>query len=274
MADNWNHSKFAQHKVRNGSRRGYLQKTYYDKKLMQVRFSTGEKNQNDRIDIIQPAGFLGRHPPGEKTEIVTNDIGGDTSRRVATAVIGDREHHPKIDEAESILYSPGDKKNYMRIKGEKQKQEGQGRHGSGKEFEDPWDGLDSKGKANETDANPKGIHAATPANETHEIGGTFQAQAGKDIRIKAPKIYIHGEIHLDGTIITKAGLKVGNGLWGDKKPDDYPGGVQTTRESPPPPPESGPVITGEPVPSWRELIERISVLEQKIARLENDGGDE
>ena len=56
--DNWNHGKFISHKVRNGSRRGYLQKTYYDKKLMQAKFSTGQNNTNDRIDILQPAGFL------------------------------------------------------------------------------------------------------------------------------------------------------------------------------------------------------------------------
>jgi phage baseplate assembly protein gpV len=234
--DNWNHSKFLHHKARNATRRGYLQKTYYDKKLMQSRFATGEKNQNDRIDIIQPAGFLGRHPPGEKTEIVTSDIGGDTSRRVCTAVIGDREHHPKIDEAESILYSPGDKLNYMRIKGEKPKQEGQGKHGSGAEFEDPYDGDGNE------DKNPKGIHIASETNETHKIKETFQVEAEKDIRIKAPKIYIKGVIHLDGTIIAKAGLKVGNGMWGDQKPDDYPGAVPTTREPPAPEAEPGPVV--------------------------------
>lgn len=240
--DNWNHSKFVQHKVRNGSRRGYLQKTYYDKKLMQAKFSTGEKNTNDRIDIVQPAGFLGRHPPGEKTELVTNDVGGDTSRRVCMGVIGDREHHPKIDEAESILYSPSDKKNYVRVKGEKPKQEKQGRHGSGAEFEDPYDGDGNE------DKNPKGIHAASETNETHTVKQTFQVEAGADVRIKAPKIYIKGVIHLDGTIIAKAGSKPGNGHWGDGKPDDYPGGVKTTREEPPPETEPGPVIQSRASP--------------------------
>src|SRR5262245_54973604 len=234
--DQWNHSKFLPPKVRNSVRRGYLQKTYYDKKIMQVRLSTGDKNTNDRAELMQPGSFTGRHPPGEKCETFTGDINGDTSHRVCSTVIGDRTHHPKIDESESILYSPADKNNYVRIKGEKPKQEGQGKHGSGALFEDPYDGDGNE------DQNPKGIHAATEHSETHSVKGTFQVEAGKDIRIKSEKIYIKGVIHLDGTIIAKAGLKVGNGHWGDKRPDDYPGSVKSTREEPAPESEPGPVV--------------------------------
>jgi phage baseplate assembly protein gpV len=241
--DNWNQSKFAVHKVKNGSRRGYLQKTYGDKKMQHVRLSTGHQNTNDKIEHVQPAGFLGRHAPGEKVEILTKDIGGDTSHRVAE-VIGDREHHPKIDEAESILYSPGDKQNYMRIKGTKKEQQGQGRHGSGAEFEDPYDG-DGK-----EDKNPKGIHAASEADETHTIKGTHQVHAEKDVRAKAPKIHFKGEVHIDGTLFVKQGLKPGGGPWGDGNPDAYPGSKQTTRDPPPLETEPGPVIESHRPPAF------------------------
>src|SRR4051794_24156710 len=104
-SDHWNHAAYLHHKVRHMLRRGYLKKTYYDKKILQARICTGVEDENDRLDVLHPVGYLGRVKPGSKVEIFTMDVGGDPSRRVVLGVLGDREKHPKIDEGESILYT-------------------------------------------------------------------------------------------------------------------------------------------------------------------------
>jgi hypothetical protein len=111
----WEHVEHLSHKVRNVVRRGYLKKTYYDKDLMQARIKTGHGIENDRIDIMHPVGYLGRVQPDDKAEVFTMDVGGDSSRRVVLGVLGDRKSHPKVLEGESILYSPGDPKNFLRV---------------------------------------------------------------------------------------------------------------------------------------------------------------
>src|SRR3954452_174546 len=120
-SDQWNSSKFLHHRLKNMIRRGYLVKTYYDKKILQARVKTGDSIENDKLDVLNPVGFVGRVKEGEKVEVFTMDVGGDPSRRVVMGVIGDREEHPKVDEHESALYSPGDKKKFVRVrKGKKQ----------------------------------------------------------------------------------------------------------------------------------------------------------
>src|SRR5215813_7927715 len=102
--DLWNHTKFLHHKVRNITRRGWLLKTYNDKKMLRARIKTGEKIENDQIDIIHPVGYVAHVAPSGKTEVLTMDVGGDTSRRVVLAVMGDREYHPQPDENEAFFY--------------------------------------------------------------------------------------------------------------------------------------------------------------------------
>jgi len=168
--DLWNHSKFLHHKLRNMTRRGWLLKTYYDKKIMQAKVKTGEKIENDRLDIAHPVGFLGRNKPGDKVEVLTMDVGGDTSRRVVIGVIGDREHHPKIEEGESILYSPGDKKKFVRVY-KKPQQDGQGGGGGG------GDGGGGGGQQSES---KEGIHTnADDLPITSNTQDTFQGNADK-----------------------------------------------------------------------------------------------
>src|SRR5262245_11644431 len=82
---------------------------------MQGRVKTGHQIENDRLDIIHPVGFLGRVAPGDKVEIFTMDVGGDPSRRVILGVLGDRATHPKIQEGEAIVYSPGNPKKFVRV---------------------------------------------------------------------------------------------------------------------------------------------------------------
>ena len=64
-------------------RRGWLLKTYYDKKLMQARIATGIKQENDRLDWLHPVGFLGGVKPSDKTEILTMDRAA--TRRAASS---------------------------------------------------------------------------------------------------------------------------------------------------------------------------------------------
>jgi hypothetical protein len=147
----WEHVEHLSHKVRNVIRRGYLVKTYYDKKLMQARIKTGHGMENDRIDIMHPVGYLGRVQADDKAEVFTMDVGGDSSRRVVLGVLGDREHHPKILEGESILYSPGDPQNFLRVfkkpakKGGKEGEEsGGGEEGGGDDSPDSVEAIYGK----------------------------------------------------------------------------------------------------------------------------------
>ena len=170
--DNWNHLKHLHHKVRNMVARGYLLKTYYDKKLLQARVKTGVRVENDRLDWLNPVGFLGRVKPDPHVEIFTMDINADTSRRVVLAVIGDRATHPKISEGESILYSPGDPKKYVRVYKKQQQQGGGGGGGGG--------GNGSGGGGGEEKESKEGIH--TDADDlpiTSNTKDTFQGNADK-----------------------------------------------------------------------------------------------
>lgn len=122
----WNHSKYLPHKVRNMMRRGWLLKTYNDKKMLRGKVQTAEKIINDEIDFLNPVGFVSHVKNDEKSECITMDIGGDTSRRVVTMVMGDREEHPQPDEGEAWLYAPGNKKMFARMKMKKKQGGGQG----------------------------------------------------------------------------------------------------------------------------------------------------
>lgn len=126
--ESWNRSKFLPHHVRNIMRRGWLQKTYNDKKMLRGKVQTAEKILNDELDILHPVGFVSHVKNDEKCEILTQDVGGDPSRRAITMVMGDREQHPQPDEGEAWLYAPGNKKMFARIKMKKQ---GGGQGGGG-----------------------------------------------------------------------------------------------------------------------------------------------
>jgi len=138
--DLWNHSRFLHHKVRNMVRRGWLLKTYNDKKMLAGKVQSGEKIINDELDIIQPIGYNAHVKHDDKCEVMTMDVGGDTSRRVVWMVMGDREQHPQPDENESFFYAPGEKaekgvpKQFLRHK-KKSDQGGGGGGGGGAQIE-------------------------------------------------------------------------------------------------------------------------------------------
>jgi hypothetical protein len=199
--DNWNHLKYLHHKVRQMVRRGWLLKTYYDHMIMEARVQTGEKIENDRLDWLHPVGFLGRVKPSKKTEIFTVDVGADPSRRVVLAVIGDRKTHPKIDEGESILYSPGDPKKYVRV-----------RKGAENGDDSAASGENKKKGAIETDADDLPIRATTKdalsnkmdkgiGNETKD--GNFTIKAGGNTQFTAQKHIRKGETHREGPVFVQ-----------------------------------------------------------------------
>jgi phage gp45-like len=114
----WGDVEHISNKVRNMLRRGYLLKTYNDGKILKGRVKTGDAIENDKLDIVHPVGYVSHVKASEKTEVITADIGGDSSRRVILAVIGDRAAHPKPEEGESIQYAPGDPKKRVSVKKE------------------------------------------------------------------------------------------------------------------------------------------------------------
>lgn len=209
-ADSWNHAKFLHHKVRNILRRGYLMKTYYDKKLMQARIKTGDGIENDRLDIMHPVGFLGRVKEDEKAEVFTMDVGGDPSRRVVMNVLGDREHHPKIDEGESILYSPGDKSKFIRVRKGGQNSRADAGYGENRAGGIEIDGGD-------VPISTKTQKTITTSAEDNIITSTTKAivqKAGQGISRKGERHNFDGDVNIKGNLyITGEGYKPSDGAW-------------------------------------------------------------
>jgi len=199
--DLWNHSKFLHHKVRNMTRRGWLLKTYNDRKMLTARVQTGEKIQNDRLDVIHPVGYVAHTPPGDNTEVITMDVGADTSRRVVLAIMGDRDTHPQPDEGEAFLYAPGDKGMFVRVK----KAGSQSRDRSGNSDSGRAAGVHIEGK-----------DQAISATSTK----SFSVDAKEGINLKTDKHVLEGDVLIKGNLnvehdlrINGEGYKPSDGLW-------------------------------------------------------------
>lgn len=111
----WEALRDLQHRARNVIRRGYLLSTNAEGKLLRGRVKTGDGIENSDIDIMHPAGFISRLKAGPKVEVITADVGSDSSKRVILAVVGDRENHPQVGEDEAMMYSPTDPKKSVKI---------------------------------------------------------------------------------------------------------------------------------------------------------------
>lgn len=191
-------------KVRNTVRRGYLLKTYNDKKILRARVKTGHEIENDKIDVMHPVGYVAHVKPGEKTEVLTLDVGGDSSRRVVLCVVGDREYHPQPDEGEGWIYAPGDKALFMRVKKEK---EGGGGGGGGSTDGDGgsqdsgrvagmhWDAKDQKasGQTKET------IQIKGDKGQGYSTKGNFDVQASNATQFAAAQHLRKGDWVRQGT---------------------------------------------------------------------------
>src|SRR5262245_22017647 len=207
--NNWEHMRFLQHKVRNILRRGYLLKTYYDKKILQARIKTGVEIENDRLDWLHPVGFLGRVKPADKAEVLTMDVGGDPSRRVICWVIGDREHHPKIEEGESILYSPGDKKKFVRVYKKPQQDQGggggggQGREGDGQEQSESKEGIHTNADDLPISSQTKDtFQGNADKGQGFSTQANFDIKAGQNTQFEAAKHVRKGTTYRDGDTYT------------------------------------------------------------------------
>ena len=193
--------------MRNLTRRGYLLKTYNDGKILKARVKTGDGIENDKIDVVHPVGYVSHVKASEKTEVITFDIGGDSSRRVVLAVIGDREYHPQPDEGEAFYYAPGDKKIFLRVKmaGDQQSR------------------AEGNGGGSNDSGRPAGIHMdgsdqAISAKTTK----SFSVEATEGINMKTDKHVFDGDVLIKGNLdvtkdlrISGEGYKPGDGPWAD-----------------------------------------------------------
>jgi len=178
------------HKVRNMVRRGYLLKTYNDGKILKARVKTGDSIENDKLDVIHPVGYVAHVKASEKTEVLTLDVGGDSSRRVVLAVIGDREYHPQPDEGEAFHYAPGSNKIFLRVK----MANGQASRAMG--------GRDS-GRA-------AGIHMdASDQPISAKSTKTFSVEATDGINMKTNQHTFDGNVAIKGTLTVDHDLRIG-----------------------------------------------------------------
>lgn len=197
----WNDVWFLPHKVRNLTRRGYLLKTYNDGKILRARVKSGDGIENDKLDVVHPVGYVAHVKASEKTEIITMDIGGDSSRRVVLAVLGDREYHPKPDEGEAFLYAPGNSAISVRVK------MAGGGGGSAASARD-------SGRA-------AGIHMdAADQPMTAKTTKTFSVEASESVNLKSANHTIEGDLLVKGNVniehdlrINGEGYKPSDGEW-------------------------------------------------------------
>ena len=212
--NSWNHMQFLHHKVRHMIRRGYLKKTYYDKKILQARINTGVENENDRLEWLHPVGYLGRVKPGPKVEIFTMDVGADPSRRVVLHVIGDRETHPKIDEGESIHYTPGDPKKFIRIR-KGQKDDGSGDANANYGENKKPGGIEINGdNVPISTKTKKGITTEADEDITTKSKKSIIQEAGEGMTRKAKSHTFEGDVNIKGNLrISGEGFKPSNGEW-------------------------------------------------------------
>lgn len=205
--DLWNHAKFLHHKVRNMTRRGWLLKTYNDKKMLRGRIKTDERTENDQIDIMHPVGYIAHVKPSEKTEVVTMDIGGDTSRRVIAWVMGDREYHPQPDENEAFVYAPGEKKQFLRIKKKREQsaagfasdQDSSGNKDSGRKTGMHWDQLEEPVTGTTKNSFQNNADKGQGFSTSN---GSFEIDAGQNTQFQASKHIRKGATYRDGDTFT------------------------------------------------------------------------
>jgi len=190
------------HKVRNMARRGYLKKVYNDGKLLKARVITGDGIENDKLDVVHPVGYVAHVKPSDKSEVITLDIGGDSSRRVVLAVLGDRETHPKPDEGEAFLYAPGNPAISVRTK---MAGGASGARDSGRVAGIHMDSADQPMSAKTTK--------------------TFSVEATESINMKTPNHTFDGDVLIKGNLNVEHDLRIGGEGY---KPGDGPwaaGGV-------------------------------------------------
>lgn len=173
-------------RLRSYVRRGTLVQTYTDGKIMtaRVRTGTGPEGENDRLEVIWPAGFIAHVPSGPGTEILTTDIEGDPSRRVVSAIFGDRSYIPMPEEGEAFLYTPGDPSRFIRIK----------RPGSG--------GRDA-GLQIEIGDIP--VSLRTAKGMTIEATEGVAIEAAQGVVIKAPLVRIEGRLEVTEDVTASTG---------------------------------------------------------------------
>lgn len=192
MSFSWVDVQHLPHKVRNMVRRGYLLKTYNDKKILRGRVKMGDELENDKLDIIHPIGYIAHVKATEKTEVLTLDVGGDSSRRVILAVFGDREDHPQPDEGEQFTYAPGNKKIHTRMKMKKKEKAGEGGGGGGS--------SDS--------GRPEGIHTdADDTPITSKTKKTFSVEATDGINLKTKLHTFEGDVVIKGELRVAKDIK-------------------------------------------------------------------
>jgi len=204
--DLWNHSKFLQHKVRNMTRRGWLLKTYNKGKMLKARVKSGKYIENDEIDIIHPVGYVAHVKGSGKHEVLTMDVGADTSRRVVMTVMGDRENVPQPDENEAFLYAPDDKKMFMRFKKQRSQQQranggkdSSGNQDSGRPDGMHWDGKDQKVSGTTEDT----FQNNAEGGQGYSTGKNFTVKAGANTQMEASKHARKGDHYRDGTDYVK-----------------------------------------------------------------------
>lgn len=197
----WGNLTHLPDRVFNMIRRGYLLAVYNDGLLLKARVRTGVAVENDKLDVLHPAGIVSHPKPDAHCEVFTMDVSGDASRRVVLSIIGDRANHPAPDEGETIIYAPNDKKKFISIKSSN------GATGHAARSSGRQDGVHIA-----VDDQPFSINTQKEVSIDAQEGIALTSENG--ITLHAPTVTIVGDLVINGAlrvtgVVTAAGFVQG-----------------------------------------------------------------
>ena len=164
MATNWRLYDDTRDQARVLLQRAYVQQVQQVDSVQRIRGTGLAGTQNDMIEHIQPAGFSSNPGGGDKVEALFLDVVGESTHRVALAVMGDRKAQRHVGPGEAVLYAPGDNNQYVL-------------------------------------ATPNGIIVNAPG-QTVTVQGAVNVNivASTQITLTAPLVQVQGNLDVQGTI--------------------------------------------------------------------------
>lgn len=111
MSRGWDHDWRNQDRVRGSYHRGHVVDIYERDGRLRMSVETVKGAVYSDVEIVHPIGFSSHPSPGENTEVLLQESGGEHSRLMAVGMVGDADKQARPKRGEGILYSP-DKPEY------------------------------------------------------------------------------------------------------------------------------------------------------------------
>lgn len=102
----WRHPERAADRQRGSFHRGHLVRKSKKNDRQRYDFETVDGASYTEVEDSQPIGFTSNPSPGDNTEVIVAELGGEASRMVVVCKVGNSEYHLQVEEGAAALYSP------------------------------------------------------------------------------------------------------------------------------------------------------------------------